>query len=281
MKNNKEQTTSRIPRPLGLTLISQSYQTQKSEKAKERIINHILTSYINQGFLFNGMACNLNELHALTNIPMHTIIRGLNKGALGLQAITNPEAIEETYRALQSLAIFMALEDRGHMAEQALILKASQGGEYKAFISSTLNQALKNQMDAGQNIMRMATMLQAPASNNMAINITNNQQNNNAISAQDAVRMVEAQEGHKGLKDDEEQKAHLYLEYGIGDCPEVNAKAQTGRGDKEGLKLKGLTDLKGSIEVIAPENKAFKAEYLGHNNRREEGLNIDMDIDQV
>lgn len=279
--NNNEEQPNRIPRPLGLTIISQSYQTQKTPEAKERIINHILTSYINQGFLFNGKACNLNELQALTGIPMTSIIRGLNKGALGLQALTNPEAIEDTYRAIQSLAIFMALEDRGHMAEQALILKASQGGEYKPFISSTLNQALKNQMDAGQNIMRMATMLQGPATNNIAINNTFNQQNNNAISAVEAVKMVEAQEGHKTLKDDEEVKAQLWVEYGLADCPEVNAKAQTGRGDKEGLGLKTLTDLKGSIEIIRPEDKASKAEFVGHQNRREEALDVDMDVDQI
>lgn len=281
---NKDHSNIRIPRPLGLTTLSKAHQAQNTESSKSTVIHHILTNYITTGFTFLGIPCTIPQLSQLTSIPQPSILKGISKASTGLASMTNPDQLQDTIRALQSVSINQSLQASGRMHEQSNILRASQGNEYKAFISSTYNIALKNELDASKQLMELAKALMP--SQGTTINIQNNQNQGTekAVSPADVVYLIEQKEGRINPSADTDNKDRLWLEYDLGNMPEVDARKQTDKGTNEGLGLKNLTDLHNAEEVVGLEvpTKADKVPNKDHHaTRREAEYGIDPEADQV
>ena len=263
----EEVLPARQPRPLGLTMVSKHHQAQNTEITKSSVINHIITSYITTGFCFMGFPCSIEQLASLTSIPSASILKGISKASTGLAGLTDPNQLQETIRALQSIGINQTLQASGRMLEQADILRASQGNGYKAFISSTYNIALKNSLDASKYIMDMARQLQGPIGTTVNIQNNNHASTNEVkVSPAQVVAMIEDQNGRINPNEDHANNEALFLEHGLGDKPEVVASKQTNKGGNEGLGLKDITKIKASTT---------------HEDRREEEYQIDSDADEV
>ncbi len=263
-----EQTT-RQPRPLGLTQLSLNYQSSQNTINKNLVIKHIIKQYIIQGFTFNHKHITIDQLSLITGIDTILIIQEVNRQSKGLMDITNPEALQDTFRALISLGIRGALEDRGRVLEQVELLKRSQGESYKPFISGEVSKGLDLLMKSGNNIIQAAKALVPNQGTTIAINNTQTHNTQNYVDASEATQMIKAS-GHIPLKENPLSLEALYEAEDLGTMPEVNAKLQGNSvGDKEGLNMANITDL--------PEGP----KEITHNNRREEELGLDMEEDEV
>ena len=269
-KPTKEQPINRVPRALGTTMLSHNHQAQNTEITKSSLINHIITSYIQTGFTFMGSPCSIEQLSQLTSIPTHSILKGISKASSALSGLANPEQIQDTVRALQSIAINGTLQASGLMLEQAQILRASQGSEYKAFISSTYNIALKNNLDASRQVMDMAKQLSGPQGPGTVVNIQNNSSasTENSLTPGQAVLLMEKTMGRINPAQDTETNEALFLEHNIGDMPEVDARKQTNKGGNEALDMHKIAD-------------STIGDHITHEDRREAEYEIDPNSDQV
>jgi hypothetical protein len=134
---------------------------------------------------------------------------------------------------LLASTINTSLATRALVDQQLHILLASQGGEYKAYISGEVNKALKLRLDSDKNIQELTKML-TPAPG-IQINNTNEASvNNNVqhITSHQAVAMLDERLGESILESPEKIKA-LTDGYNKKSLPDVTAwgedtkKAQT------------------------------------------------------
>jgi hypothetical protein len=260
---------NRQPRPLGTTQLSLIYQHSPKQENKSLIIKHVIKQYILQGFTFNHKHITIDQLSSIINIDVHTILREVNRQSQGLMDITNPEAVQDTVRALLSLGLRATLEDRGRVLEQVELLKRSQGESYKAFVSGEVRQGLDLLSKTGQNIITAAKALLPNQGTLININNTQTHEAQTYIDASKATQMIKAS-GHIPLKENPEGLQGLRGTYNLDEMPEVNAKLQSGRGGNEGLTMGTLTDL-----------PTRASEKVAHNNRREEELGLDPESDEI
>ena len=106
-----------------------------------------------------------------------------------------------------------------------LILK-SQGDSYKPFVTSEVSKTIDLNLKYNDQVMKLITMLSPKASGQgMNINITNqqNQQNNqNYVTREDAVRIIQ-ETTTQDILINQSKKEALFLEHNLMDTPEVKA----------------------------------------------------------
>lgn len=140
--------SQRIPRPKYLSLI----------KEKEDRVTFVLKDYITNGMKLLGKQVSIPELSTITNISVERIISELgNVSGMSTMFLEGREGLTKSARALAEVAIFWGLEDKHSAQKQAAILLGSQGDTYAPFISSEVNRAIKNNMEATSNIMKLYT----------------------------------------------------------------------------------------------------------------------------
>ena len=258
----------RQPRPMGLTELSLRYQQSPNTENKQLLIKHLIKHWITNNFNLNNQHLSIDQLSYITNIDTHTIIQEINRQSKGLMDLTDKESLGNTVRALLSLSIRHALTDRGLIAQQLSILKASQGNGYKAFISGEVNKTLDLLMKSSQNILHTTKALMP--SGGTSINIFNHTETTtqNYIDGAQATQMIKAS-GQIPLKEDPERLQGLKAAYNLEGLPEVDARYQTGdHAQKEGLGLSHLTELPNGPKI-------------GHEDRRVEEIGIDLDEDDI
>ena len=136
---------------------------------------------------------------------------------------------ESAYLSLVSLAVQEGLADRNLTMGQVQTLLASQGNEFKPFVSMTVNQALANLMTSTKGILEIAKLLK-PANPSVQINQQNLQQNgylpSQQISTQEAIKLIQQETGTPLLNDPAKQ-VRLLEPYNEG-LPEIIATRQQG-----------------------------------------------------
>ena len=170
-------------------------------------------------------------------------------------------------RAILSQLFFGISEDRSIAKQHLNILLASQGAEYKPFISAEVTKAIKLQIDNTNSAMMLLNRI---GTNGLISPMPNAQsENNNSLTINEVVGLLKT-EKVVPLLEDENQKRNLHSQYRIDELPLVNALEQQGVDiSKEGLNIKNLTKLPN--EIKAKE----------HIDRRSELLDIDLDADEI
>jgi hypothetical protein len=149
----------------------------------------------------------------------------------------------------------------------------AQGQTYKPFISAEVTKALKLNQEANSQILNILSKFAGPSGGIMDLGQKESPTENQSqmLTVENALSIIQSQPNHIPLLEDPEAKENLYMEYSIGDMPEVNATRQINYDtSKEGLGIKDLTLLGDDVE-----------EDDHHSTRREKQLGIDMDIDQI
>lgn len=219
--------TRRIPRITGTTSQAIYIRQERDEalriKKTRALQKHVLNQYMREGMKLNGQTVPLNDLAWYLGMSIVNVIREVNKS--GRLAIGDQES---AYLGLVSQSISEALADRNLTMSQVQTLLASQGGEFKPFVSMTVNQAIANLMSSTKGLIEIAKMLK-PA--NPSIQIQNNQQQNSylptqQISTQEAIKIIQQETGTPLLSDATKQQ-QLLLPYQDG-LPEIIATRQQG-----------------------------------------------------
>jgi len=120
----------------------------------------------------------------------------------------------------------------------------------------------------GQNIITAAKALVPNQGTLININNTQSHEATNYIDASKATQLIKAS-GHIPLKENTGALEALYEAHDIEALPEVDARKQTNKGGNEAGNLEALTDI---------PSEGLK---VGHKDRREEELGLDMESDEV
>ena len=259
----------RIPRPLGLTNLIKAYHIDPTESAKQRVNEHIVKSYVDNGFTWNYRKISIDELSIYTGIPTQTLLINITRAAKSLANLANPEQIQDSLQAMIGMIMRNGINDRGEIEEQLFKMKLSQGSSYSPFISSEVGKTIKLMLDSNKNLMDIVKTISPEKSTLIQINTNPNDEpieEAKLVTTDNAIHMISANQ--EGLKDSQAM-LNLVEEAELVDAPVVDARKQKGdHGDKERLWLKKLT----SSEHL---------ECINHKNRREDEHDIDPESDEI
>lgn len=149
------QKITRVPRPMGTTSIAINYQNNQSEINKDELYRHIVTQYTLQGFRYNGIPIAIPKFASLIGLHQQQVMGYVSTVSENLGAFNNKQNVEDTLKTITTLSTNYALEDRGIIMRQLEVLLRSQGNQYRPFISSEVNKALKLALDSNRNIMEI------------------------------------------------------------------------------------------------------------------------------
>lgn len=169
----------RIPRPQGLTQLSQSLSHQNTTN-KQTVLNNliqlILLEYVSNNYTINNKPKTIHQLSAYLKVPLISIVRSIQEISKqwGKVIGVNKDGDYEDFRmALFGLGFFGISEVLSESREQLSTLKSSQGGKYQPFISTTVNQAIQNLMGSHKLSFDMLKLLEQKPNPTTKINILN------------------------------------------------------------------------------------------------------------
>lgn len=272
-------TQTRIPRPMGLTLLSKEYQENNSDDNQQRLRKHLINQYTLSGFRLNGVPVPIHELSTLVNIPLHEINNLVSESGKNLGAFNSPEQIQNTITSIISLSTNWAIMDKGLINQQIEILAQAQGGTYKPFISGELNKALKTGLDANKNLMEIyRTFFTSNTTNILNIYGNKEEDDQDLVTPQKAFDLINKAlptPTQGSLPNPSDPNALPAEELSVQDRQRINDQAMS-QDDLEKLYQEhSLGDL---IEVR--ENRSVKASLqkvsgpLGSSDQGLEGLNV-------
>lgn len=258
-KKDKQHKAHRIPRPLGLTLLAQQTRNTTQSLSPD-IIQRIISYSLSHSLQLNNKQLTIETLAIYLNMPKTTIMKAYieYQDKMAKVMIGNKDKLQG---ALLFLGLNKILEDKARIDNQARILETSQGGVYKAFISSSVNEALGLNMQATKAIVDLYKTLNSNQGNTNSIQIQNNISNTpiQAVGINEALNILN-KEGLLNM-DYGAPNPRLIEAHNLQDMPEVRATHMA----------KVLTD--GIVDNVEHKSK--------HIDRRaiEEGLDLDNHID--
>lgn len=270
-KKDSNQNHQRVPRPMGITQLMNEYHKTNDNK----LLDMVQTFMIQQWIVNNGRICgNSFSVLELSKFLLCEPER-VRKRMMEMLIETNLWDKEKQDKLMDSLIgqnLMWLLEDRMEVEGQLGLLKKSQGDKYTPFVTSEVNKTLSLKLNTSSNLQ---SFIRALSGGNSYVNIFNNQVNqtqNNTITYDDALKIIQ-EENTKFLNSDKELK---YIEdnYDIEDLPEVVATKQLGIDTtKEGLTLSN-SEINQTIDTYYKELEDGETH---HNTRREIELQIDKE----
>lgn len=260
----------RIPRPFGVTSLLIEYNKTGKPELLDKVRSMIIHEWILKKNQLGGIPMNLYEISNFLEVNPEYVNKYLVDNLLSSR-IWNKDSQEEIMNAVIGQSISWVLEDRLDIQNQVDILKASQGGEYKPFISAEVTKAIALKLSSSNTLQSVIKGLSGSSIN--IFNQQNNETTNIGYSQEEAMELIQS-----ALKDKNPLTLIEEAEYeliGLGELPEVIATKQTGVNlDKEGISInkpeltQAIDNYKGNLE---------EADKTHHEMRREIELNIDPD----
>lgn len=262
----------RIPRPRGLTLLSQSLNKNKETKDNQALQlilkKQILKQWVAQGMQLNGIVYSIDEMGIYLGLPTEYITNQCFEAMRQVGNLWIGEKGEENARAIFSQSLIKGLEIQALSHHQVQILMASQGGEYRPFISATVNQALANLNSTQAGIHSLLKMLTEKQSTNIILNQYNTSNTQEVhITSEEALAMIN---GNKpSMLADPLLADEQILKYQkAGLLPDINARTQDA---SEWSKPKHFTNPLLTTGTPSPSESPTKS---SHHDRRERSENV-------
>lgn len=221
----------RMPRPWGLTHLASAYHLapdtdpQQKQELKLKLITHTLNHYLTKGMQINGIVMNIAELSMALNEEPNTIQEYLNtimlkRGTMFDDGIKGAQWAREQFSQAQN----KALEIQALTHAQAALLARAQGTQYVPFLSTAVNAAIANLINAQKPNHELLKMLIGISGNPLVTNPDGAQSGKNAqyISPEKAMELI-ANNG-PSLIESGDLLAAKELE--LSGTPEVNARYQ-------------------------------------------------------
>lgn len=264
----------RIPRPFGVTSMVMEYNKSKDKES----LKHLRDYLLNQWFINNGVFCGKTydtsqfaQFLGLTRDDIRLYMRD----QLMASRIWDRENQEGMVNALLGEQLAWLMEDRMEVSQQVNLLKQSQGGTYKPFVSSELNKAFKLKLDTSNSLQQVLRTLMGGGSVNIfnQLNQQNNTQVNQGISLDEARQLIIETQNNQYISKSDEVKL-LESKYDLKSLPEVVVTRQDQSEFKSTLnqsELSQITDrYKETMKLTSQEH---------HDMRREIEQNIDPSAD--
>ena len=246
----------RMPRPLGTTLMAQNIQKtlnkEQKNKHQSQLIDYILKNYILNGYTINSIPYNLSQLSIMLGLKESILIGRMGKQVNGLSGFSGIGTdLKKVTDTLSGILIQSHLTNQGRITEQYGVLKASQQGEYKAFISGEVNRALDLLLKADGNLINILKAFQPSVHNTTITTQTlqgdvQNTQNVEYVTLDKAIGLLEKDtkpDGNEPLAPEE-----LRAKYLTENVPEVVAYRQEGHQAQGSLIRKPMASRKKDAE---------------------------------
>lgn len=265
MNNN-----NRLPRPMGVTPLMIEYQKTANPEVLIKLRKILIHDWLLKGGSIFGKQLNIYELASLLNCEVEYIHQHMKEQMLNNRIFT-PDNGNELINGLISQSIAWALEDRNEIQGQVDLLRKSQNGSYKPFISTEVTKALALKNTNSNSLLNIIRTM--AGGNTVNIFNQNNNIDNRGVTVEKALELIREENSKQKvpIKDYE----IIDTEYDIMDLPEVVATKQVGmQTEKEGLSIK-----KPELLQAADDYKGAMAESdeTHHELRREIELMIDQD----
>lgn len=221
-KDNKP----RYPRPMGITQMVTDINKSSGEDKKEKL-DKLLKYMINLWVVSNGTICGVpyskEAFSSYLGVDVE-VINNFMRDRLLQTRIWDKDSQEKMMESLVSHQILWTMEDRMEVQGQLDLLKRSQGGEYKAFISGEVNKALKLRLESTTSLQSLIRGM----SGNSTVNIFNPVQNNlnvnqGGVTYEEALSVV-----NEALAEKSGDIIYLEENYDMVDLPVVRAIEQSG-----------------------------------------------------
>lgn len=218
----------RMPRPLGMTYQSIHYNKETEESKKEIILKKIQSIYIDQyvtnsGYLM-GNYMTIDNLGSLLKMGTMEVMRAMNRTMERISKLMGMDENNHWARAAILGQLKKAQEAQSLAEMQVHILLASQGSEYRPFLSSEVIKAMKVYQDSTKPVMEiLKTFNEKSATNIFTFNTQNNVTNASHITIAEASKMLTESSQPSLLAGGEELKS---LSQSLESLPNVNAKSQ-------------------------------------------------------
>lgn len=295
-----ERQARRTPRPLGTTYLAMGYQQNPTEENKEKIIQHLINNYTLNGFMWNGKSIDIYKLSFILKLNPEQIMKRIQDVAMNMNGFQTPEEISKTIANVLTLSTQFAIQDKGRITQQVNMLEKEQGGKYKPFITSEMNQALKLSLESNKSLMDLFSHLtkaqqgKDPSQGLLGILSPNKEkENENYLTTTNAIKLLEQQSntnntlpphpsGNQNNKPNQEANTNnwhydketlkeLYNNHGIGDTPACLYGPTGALPDLPNSHgTQGVTEPKKGTSI--PGQRAVKPNPKHHETRRNEEL---------
>lgn len=273
---NKNKVT-RQPRPKGYTFALQHYHSTQNKEILQKLKQLTIQEWAMNSYRINGQILTINQLAHYIGESIAGTMLGVNKALVRFANLfDNDKDKGQWARAQLSGAIFRIAETEALVAQQVDVLMASQGAEYKPFISGEVNRALANLIAAQKPKIELLKMVQDK--NTVPIMPMGNPQSTTEttyISKAEALALI-SQSSPSMLDDVGQIRRFLGSEE---DYPNVDARYQ----DLTKIGIKTLaTDIAQKESEKAARNKADKdahREVAKKGQHRELPLEVEDDED--
>lgn len=291
LKGLEPSKIKRYPRPYGLTLMARNLQKTKERKGtksetyqnqKKKLREYIIDEYIRNQFYINGTYLSIQKLAQLIKLSIDETQTYLNERIVQRAALMGDEVIKGTSRVMAFGLIKKGTEIQAYNEAQVQLLLKAQGGKYKAFISSTTNQAIKNLTDSQKSILdalkhitdKMPNLWNSPSGENPGNPTT-------YLSPESAVDLI-LKNGFTLMTNKEALELKAQELKGL---PEVDARFQnlTNIGIRHDGTKNGMIDITPKADSGMPKgvpiNDEGQMNKKVHEMRRREGMEI-LDADE-
>lgn len=185
---------TRIPRPLGLTLSLKSHPKQENEPINDQSLQIILSNYIANNYQLLKRTISIPQLSKYLDIDNMKLTRQLFIYQTKMYNLGEEQLGEQGIKDLVGGLFSWILEDRLRISHQASILMASQGNEYKPFISSEVNRSLELMLKSQSGMAQLIGLFkdsQKGLQVNIQNNIQANQQGTEVFTVMDAMKLIQ------------------------------------------------------------------------------------------
>lgn len=261
----------RVPRPMGVTQYMYEWHKTKNPDHWAQIKRVM----IQQWLLSQGTVCGkdytVSTLANFLGIDEEEIRIQMRDNFLSTK-IWDQDNQKALVESLIGQQIVWNLEDRMAIDKQVSILQQAQGGKYKPFISTELQNILRLKTTSTSNLMGVVKNLTQTGTINIFNDNSHNEQQINIVTPEQVRQMVD--DNMKTLSADQNLAA-LEARYDAQALPEVVATEQQGIDtSKEGI-TKNI-DMKELDNILQLPSTVHKNKDH-HENRREIAMGIDQD----
>lgn len=223
----------RIPRPLGVTMLTKEYHKTNNRVLLTKASQLIIDYWVQSNFLYFGQQYNLQQISQLTRMPANRIIKKITDP---MKNWLSTDKVEDRFEALVGFVIKNSLGTRAQHQDHINLIRGAQLNaktgelEYTPFVTGQLTRALELLNTSDMNILRMIEQLKpARVTTAIQVNQAANPQTPNGqyIGINEAVKLLD-QNREQALLDSPEKQAKLIAQHADEPLPEIIATRQQG-----------------------------------------------------
>lgn len=254
----------RYPRPSGLTMMgrdfNESLNFEEKTKLKTQLVRSLIASYVQNGYTILGKPTTLPELAQFLQVTTKRLLKEISRYSATLASISSPEEIKTTAQAIFGLLLNNAMQDRGQVQNQLNLMLTAQGGVYKPFISSEVNNTLRLLIESNRPMSELLRNMLHSTNIQVNTQINNGKVEGETVkedfTTHEAIQLLSERYPKSLLELPEAQDQLIAAEIGIGADVEVIATKQ------EGLSIKDSPTIEESKKITHIDRRESDGEII-------------------